>query len=53
NYLDNDNLALASLKMENDHLMELLISQDLVHTAVNSLAAINDYKSMQHNFLDE
>ncbi|GJW24805.1 hypothetical protein Tco_0038616 [Tanacetum coccineum] len=53
NYLDNDNLALASLKMENDHLMELLISQDLVYTAVNSLAAINDYKSMQQNFLDE
>ncbi|GKC55963.1 hypothetical protein Tco_1083561 [Tanacetum coccineum] len=26
NYLDNDNLALESLKMENDHLMELLIS---------------------------
>ncbi|GJZ31851.1 hypothetical protein Tco_0576898 [Tanacetum coccineum] len=53
NYLDNDHLALASLKMENDHLMELLISQDLVYTAVNSLAAINDYKSMQQNFLDE
>ncbi|GJX10628.1 hypothetical protein Tco_0200487 [Tanacetum coccineum] len=53
NYLDNDNLALASLKMENDCLMKLLISQDLVHTAVNSLATINDYKSMQLSFVDE
>ncbi|GKC06322.1 hypothetical protein Tco_0997932 [Tanacetum coccineum] len=53
NYLDNDNLALEYLKMENDRLMELLISQDLVHTAVNSLAAINDYKSMQQSFIDE
>ncbi|GJS54425.1 retrovirus-related pol polyprotein from transposon TNT 1-94 [Tanacetum coccineum] len=33
--------------------MELLISQDLVHTAVNSLAAINDYKNMQQSFVDE
>ncbi|GJX71377.1 retrotransposon protein, putative, ty1-copia subclass [Tanacetum coccineum] len=31
----------------------LLISQDLVHTAVNSLAAINDYKSMEQSLLDE
>ncbi|GJU29533.1 hypothetical protein Tco_1173122 [Tanacetum coccineum] len=38
---------------ENDRLMELLISQDLVHTVVNSLAAINDYKSMQQSFMDE
>ncbi|GJR71712.1 hypothetical protein Tco_0084077 [Tanacetum coccineum] len=53
NYLDNDNLALESLKIENDRLMELLISQDLVHTAVNFLAAINDYKSMQQSFVDE
>ncbi|GJY43535.1 retrovirus-related pol polyprotein from transposon TNT 1-94 [Tanacetum coccineum] len=33
--------------------MELLISQDLVHTAINSVAAINDYKSMEQSFLDE
>ncbi|GKA45619.1 retrovirus-related pol polyprotein from transposon TNT 1-94 [Tanacetum coccineum] len=51
--LDNDNLALELLKMENDHLMELLISQDLVHTAVNSIASINDYESMEQIFLDE
>ncbi|GJR65788.1 retrovirus-related pol polyprotein from transposon TNT 1-94 [Tanacetum coccineum] len=50
--LDNDNLALESLKIDNDHLLELLISQDLVHTHVNSLAAIIDYKSMQQSFID-
>nr|GEZ57081.1 hypothetical protein [Tanacetum cinerariifolium] len=53
NRLDKDNLALESLKMENDRLMELLISQDLVHTHVNTLAAINDYKSMEQSFVDE
>ncbi|GKB41039.1 retrovirus-related pol polyprotein from transposon TNT 1-94 [Tanacetum coccineum] len=53
NCLDNDNLALELLQMENDCLMELLISQDLMHSAVNSLAAINDYKSMEQSFLDE
>ncbi|GJW04549.1 retrovirus-related pol polyprotein from transposon TNT 1-94 [Tanacetum coccineum] len=53
NSLDHDNSALDLLKHENDRLMELLISQDLVHTAVNSLAAINDFKSMQQSFMDE
>ncbi|GJS17069.1 retrotransposon protein, putative, ty1-copia subclass [Tanacetum coccineum] len=53
NCLADDNFANELLKRENDHLMELLISQDLVHTAVNSLAAINDYKNMQKSFVDE
>ncbi|GKA40576.1 hypothetical protein Tco_0733169 [Tanacetum coccineum] len=53
NSLEHDNFALELLKHENDHLIELLIYQDLVHTAVNSLAAINDYKSMEQSFLDE
>nr|GEU43390.1 reverse transcriptase domain-containing protein [Tanacetum cinerariifolium] len=53
NCLVNDNFALELLQMKNDHLMELLISQDLMHTLVNSLAAINDYKSMKQSFLDE
>ncbi|GKD15854.1 hypothetical protein Tco_1205012 [Tanacetum coccineum] len=53
NSLVHDNFALDLLKHENDRLMELLISQDLVHTAVNSLAAINDYKSMEQSFVDE
>ncbi|GJW26356.1 hypothetical protein Tco_0040167 [Tanacetum coccineum] len=41
------------LLLENDHLLELLISQDLVHTAMNSLAEILDYQSMENSFLDE
>nr|GEX75180.1 hypothetical protein [Tanacetum cinerariifolium] len=51
-FLD-DNIALDVLKMENDRLMELLISQGLVHTVVNSLAAINDYKSMERSYIEE
>ncbi|GKA72600.1 retrovirus-related pol polyprotein from transposon TNT 1-94 [Tanacetum coccineum] len=53
NAVEHDNSALELLNHENDRLMELLISQDLVHTAVNSLAAINDYKSMQQSFVDK
>ncbi|GJX51374.1 hypothetical protein Tco_0278219, partial [Tanacetum coccineum] len=53
NSLVHDNSALDRLKHENDQLMELLISQDLVHTAVNYLATINDYKSMEQSFVDE
>ncbi|GJV05231.1 hypothetical protein Tco_1338800 [Tanacetum coccineum] len=41
------------LLLENDQLLELLISQDLVHTAVNSLAEIVDYQSMEKSYLDE
>ncbi|GKA39294.1 putative ribonuclease H-like domain-containing protein [Tanacetum coccineum] len=53
NSLEHDNSALELLKHENDRLIELLISQDLVHTAVNTLATINDYKTMQQSFMDE
>nr|GEZ36769.1 hypothetical protein [Tanacetum cinerariifolium] len=53
NSLKHDNSALELLKHENDWLIELLISQDLVHTVVNSLASIDDYKSMQQSFVDE
>ncbi|GJW80542.1 hypothetical protein Tco_0144517 [Tanacetum coccineum] len=49
----NDNIALDVLKMENDRLMELLVSQDLVHIAVNSLADIVDYKSIERNYIEE
>ncbi|GJX12474.1 retrovirus-related pol polyprotein from transposon TNT 1-94 [Tanacetum coccineum] len=52
NSLKHDNSALEPLKHEIDHLMELLISQDLVHIAVNSLATINDYKSMEQKNAD-
>nr|GEU53660.1 hypothetical protein [Tanacetum cinerariifolium] len=41
------------LLLENDRLLELIISQDLVHTAMNSLAEIIDYQSMEKSFLDE
>nr|GEY40461.1 hypothetical protein [Tanacetum cinerariifolium] len=53
NSLDHDTPALAMLKHENDRLMELLISKDLMHTAVNSLAAINDDTSMEQSYVDE
>ncbi|GJS39692.1 retrovirus-related pol polyprotein from transposon TNT 1-94 [Tanacetum coccineum] len=53
NSLEHDNFALELLKHENSHLMELLIYQDLMHTAVNSLASINDYKSKEQSFLDD
>nr|GEU82835.1 hypothetical protein [Tanacetum cinerariifolium] len=51
-FLD-DNIALDMMKMENDRLMELLVSQDLVHTVVNSLAVINNYKSMERSYIKE
>nr|GFC19460.1 hypothetical protein [Tanacetum cinerariifolium] len=38
-FLD-DNIALDVMKMENDRLMELLVFPNLVHTTINSLAAI-------------
>ncbi|GJS70894.1 hypothetical protein Tco_0703735 [Tanacetum coccineum] len=41
------------LLIENDHLLELVMSQDLVHNAVNSLAEIINYQSMEKSFLDE
>ncbi|GJX92040.1 hypothetical protein Tco_0345366 [Tanacetum coccineum] len=41
------------LLIENDRLLELIISQDIVHTAVNSLAAIVDYQSMEKSYVDE
>nr|GEX82306.1 retrovirus-related Pol polyprotein from transposon TNT 1-94 [Tanacetum cinerariifolium] len=53
NSLDHDNSALDLLKHENGRLMKLIISQDLVHTTVNSLVLIHDYNSMQQSFMDE
>ncbi|GKF93052.1 hypothetical protein Tco_0279771, partial [Tanacetum coccineum] len=53
NSLEHDNLASELLKHENDRLMELLISQDFVHTVVNSLTVINDYKNMEKSFVDK
>ncbi|GJX48944.1 hypothetical protein Tco_0275789 [Tanacetum coccineum] len=53
NSLEHHNHALDTLKMDNGRLMELLISQDIVHTHVNNLAAINDYKTMEKSYIDE
>nr|GEU47638.1 integrase, catalytic region, zinc finger, CCHC-type, peptidase aspartic, catalytic [Tanacetum cinerariifolium] len=41
------------LLLENDRLLELIISQDLMHTTVNSLAEIVDYTNMEKSYLDE
>nr|GEV69859.1 putative reverse transcriptase domain-containing protein [Tanacetum cinerariifolium] len=51
-FLDH-NIAIDVMKMENDRLMELLVSQDLVHTIVGYLAIINDYQSMESNYIEE
>ncbi|GJZ96759.1 hypothetical protein Tco_0669093 [Tanacetum coccineum] len=41
------------LFLENDRLLELIISQDMIHAAINSYAAIVDYKKMEMSFMDE
>ncbi|GJR06996.1 retrovirus-related pol polyprotein from transposon TNT 1-94 [Tanacetum coccineum] len=41
------------LLIGNDRLLELIISQDLVHTAVNTLVAIADYQEMEQSYVDE
>ncbi|GJV32715.1 hypothetical protein Tco_1393115 [Tanacetum coccineum] len=41
------------LLLENDRLLELIISQDLLHTVVNTLTAIADYQNMEKSYLDE
>ncbi|GJW47671.1 retrovirus-related pol polyprotein from transposon TNT 1-94 [Tanacetum coccineum] len=50
---DREKYLDSQLQEENDRLFELLISQDLVHTAVNSLAYIIDYQSMKQSYLDQ
>nr|GEV11459.1 integrase, catalytic region, zinc finger, CCHC-type, peptidase aspartic, catalytic [Tanacetum cinerariifolium] len=39
------------LLLENDRLLELIISQDIVHTAIISLAVIVDYKSIEKSYV--
>ncbi|GJT96398.1 hypothetical protein Tco_1091916 [Tanacetum coccineum] len=41
------------LLFENDRLLELIISQDLVHNAVNSLEVIDDCKSIRKSWREE
>nr|GEU56330.1 uncharacterized mitochondrial protein AtMg00810-like [Tanacetum cinerariifolium] len=53
NSLEPDNIEAELLQKKNDRLFELIISQDLVHTAVNSLAEIFDYQNMEESYIDE
>ncbi|GJS35055.1 reverse transcriptase domain-containing protein [Tanacetum coccineum] len=41
------------LLFENDQLLKLIISQDLVHTAMNTLVVIVDYQNKKNSYLDE
>ncbi|GJU16561.1 retrovirus-related pol polyprotein from transposon TNT 1-94 [Tanacetum coccineum] len=43
NSVEYDNLEAELLKKENDRLLELIISQDLMHIAVNTLATIANH----------
>ncbi|GJR34661.1 retrovirus-related pol polyprotein from transposon TNT 1-94 [Tanacetum coccineum] len=51
--LVNANLESEWLIQENDHLFELLLSQDIAHICVNSLATLNNYAKMEHDYIDE
>ncbi|GJR19801.1 hypothetical protein Tco_0968328 [Tanacetum coccineum] len=51
--LVNDNIEIERFEQENDHLFELLLSQEIVHIYVNSLASRNDCHEMQQGFIDE
>ncbi|GKC57404.1 hypothetical protein Tco_1085002 [Tanacetum coccineum] len=52
-YLMNDNTESERLIQENDHLFELLLSQDIVHICVNSLATLTKYAKMEQEYIDE
>ncbi|GKB64351.1 hypothetical protein Tco_0920537, partial [Tanacetum coccineum] len=41
------------LLLENDRLLELIISQDLMHTVVNSLEVIDECESMRKSWCEE
>ncbi|GJR94736.1 hypothetical protein Tco_0266910 [Tanacetum coccineum] len=51
--LVNDNLESERLIQENDHLFKLLLSQDIVHICVNSLANLTNYGKIEHDYIDE
>ncbi|GKB58734.1 hypothetical protein Tco_0914920 [Tanacetum coccineum] len=51
--LVDGNLESEWLKQENDHLFELLLSQDIVHIYVNSLAIVTNYAKMEQDYNDE
>ncbi|GJS41899.1 hypothetical protein Tco_0566942 [Tanacetum coccineum] len=49
----NDNLEIERLEQENNHLFELLLSQDIVHICVNSLATLTNYVKIEQDYIDE
>ncbi|GJS25620.1 hypothetical protein Tco_0454252, partial [Tanacetum coccineum] len=51
--LVHDNLEIERLEQENDHLFKLLLSHDIVHICVNSIATRNDYREMQQSYIHE
>ncbi|GJU01716.1 retrovirus-related pol polyprotein from transposon TNT 1-94 [Tanacetum coccineum] len=53
NSLEHDNLEAELLKKENNRLLELLISQDLVHTHMNTLASVANHRNMEKSYLEE
>ncbi|GJS33577.1 hypothetical protein Tco_0531959 [Tanacetum coccineum] len=52
-YHVHDNLEIKGLERGNDHLFELLLSQDIVHICVNSLATRTNFHEMEQSFIDE
>nr|GEY13267.1 hypothetical protein [Tanacetum cinerariifolium] len=51
--LVNDNQESEPLIQENDHLFELLLSQDIVHISINSLTIFNNYAKIEQDYTDE
>nr|GEU37214.1 putative reverse transcriptase domain, ribonuclease H-like domain protein [Tanacetum cinerariifolium] len=51
--LVHDNLEIKWLEQENEHLFELLLSQDIVYICVNSLATLTNYAIMKKDNIDK
>ncbi|GKD52438.1 hypothetical protein Tco_1281414, partial [Tanacetum coccineum] len=51
--LVHDNLEIERLEQENDHLFELLLSHDIVHICVNSLATLTNYVKIGQDYIHE
>ncbi|GJS89256.1 retrovirus-related pol polyprotein from transposon TNT 1-94 [Tanacetum coccineum] len=47
------NLESERLIQENDHLFELLLSQDIVYIYVNSFATLTNYAKIEQHYIDE
>ncbi|GJS48256.1 hypothetical protein Tco_0598377 [Tanacetum coccineum] len=44
---------IKQLEQENEHLFELLLSQDIVHICVNSLTTLTNYAKMEQDYIDK